>query len=90
MVWVDKARRGTGGTPQGGEIIFSLDHNEHTGTVHILATLRWLQGHGVRARTRKQSGRWTSDGRLSTRGQPERFTVSAYTLRSGCRTQVCG
>jgi hypothetical protein len=29
----------------GGEIIFSLDHNEHTGTVHILATLRWLQAH---------------------------------------------
>ena len=109
MVWVDNARRGTGGAAvighatifgqrftvlryggQGGEIIFSLDHNEHTGTVHILASLRWLQGHGyvpTRARVGQVDFGWEI---CSTGGQPERFTVSAYTLRSGCRTQVCG
>ncbi len=29
----------------GGEIIFSLDHNEQSGTVDVLATLKWLQDH---------------------------------------------
>ena len=29
----------------GREIIFSLDHNEHSGKVNILATLKWLQRH---------------------------------------------
>jgi hypothetical protein len=30
---------------QGGEIIFSLNRNEQTGTVDILGTLRWLVSH---------------------------------------------
>jgi hypothetical protein len=33
-----------------GEIIFSLDHNEQTGTAHILASLYWLIQHRDRVR----------------------------------------
>jgi hypothetical protein len=74
----------------GGEIIFSLDRNAHTGTVHILATLHWLQGHGyvpAGARVGQVDFGWEI---CSTGGKPERFTVSGYTLRSECRAQVCG
>ena len=61
----------------GGELIFSLDHNEHTGTVHILATLRWLQATGTWPRARG-SGRWTSGGKYCSTGhRPEKFTVNA-------------
>jgi hypothetical protein len=73
----------------GGELIFSLDHNEHTGTVHILATLRWLQGHGyvgARARIGQVDFGWEI---CSTGHRSETFTVSAYTLRSECRTHGC-
>lgn len=30
-----------------GEIIFSLNQNEQSGTIDILATLTWLQSHGL-------------------------------------------
>jgi hypothetical protein len=65
-----------------GEIIFSLDRNEHTGTVHILAILRWLQRHRYvawRARIGQVDFGWEI---CSTGGRPETFTVSAYSLRS--------
>jgi hypothetical protein len=74
---------------KGGEIIFSLDHNEQTGTVHILATLRWLQGRGyvpTGARIGQVDFGWEI---CSTGGKPETLTVSAYTLRSECSTHVC-
>jgi hypothetical protein len=73
----------------GGEIIFSLDHNEQTGTVHIIATLRWLQSHGyvsAHAGIGQVDFGWEI---CSTGGKPETFTVSAYSLRSECRTQGC-
>jgi len=73
----------------GGEIIFSLDHNEQTGTVHIIATLRWLQGHGyvsARAAIGQVDFGWEI---CSTGGKPETFTVSAFSLRSVCRVQGC-
>jgi len=108
MVWVDNARRGTGGAAvighatifgqpftvlqyggKGGEIIFSLNHNEQTGTVHILATLRWLQSHGyvpAGATVGQVDFGWEI---CSTGGRPETFTVSAYTLRSVCNPHIC-
>ena len=72
-----------------GEIIFSLDHNEQTGTVHILASLLWLQHHGyvsAGAGIGQIDFGWEI---CSTGGKPETFTVSAYSLRSVCRTQGC-
>lgn len=65
-----------------GEIIFSLNHNEHSGEVHIQATLRWLQNHGhvsSRARIGQIDFGWEI---CSTGGQLRTFTVSHYTLRT--------
>jgi len=73
----------------GGEIIFSLNHNEQTGTIHILATLRWLMIHGyvpAHASIGQVDFGWEI---CSTGGRPETFTMSGYSLRSECRTQVC-
>jgi hypothetical protein len=73
----------------GGELIFSLNHNEHTGTVHILAILRWLHDHGhvsAGATIGQVDFGWEI---CSTGGRPETFTVSAYTLRSVCKPHVC-
>jgi hypothetical protein len=66
----------------GGEIIFSLDHNEHSGTVHILSTLHWLQRHG-----RVAAGALISQVDFgweicSTGGHVGTFKVSRYTLHS--------
>jgi hypothetical protein len=65
-----------------GEIIFSLNHNEHVGTVHILTTLRWLQHHkfvSKGARIGQVDFGWEI---CSTGHRPETFTISKYTLRS--------
>ena len=72
-----------------GEIIFSLDHNEQTGTAHILASLYWLIHHKIvsaRAALGQVDFGWEI---CSTGGRPETFTVSAYSLRSVCRTRGC-
>jgi hypothetical protein len=74
----------------GGEIIFSLNHNQQTGTVHILATLRWLQGHGYVPADAKVSQVDFGWEICSTGGRPEPFSVSAYTIRSVCNPHVCG
>ncbi len=37
-------------------IIYSLDHNEHAGTVHILTILGWLQRHRGPARGDRAGG----------------------------------
>ena len=74
---------------KGGEIIFSLNHNEQTGMVHIIATLRWLQGHGYVSATAgigQVDFGWEI---CSTGGKPETFAVSAYSLRVRCRTKGC-
>lgn len=66
-----------------GEIIFSLDHNEHSGTAHILSTLHWLQRHGY---VSSDAGIGQIDFGweiCSTGGQFGTFTVSRYTLRNG-------
>lgn len=61
----------------GGEIIFSLDHNEQAGTVHILATLRWLIRHGYVAR-RAGIGQVDFGWEIcSTGSRPETFSVNA-------------
>ena len=73
----------------GGEIIFSLDHNEQTGTVHVIATLRWLQGHGY-VSAHAQIGQVDFGWEIcSTGGVPETFTVSAYSIKVICRTHGC-
>jgi hypothetical protein len=67
-----------------GEIIFSLDHNEQSGTVNILATLKWLQGHRL---VSAGAGLGQVDFGFeicSTGGKPEKFAVSRYTLTSTC------
>ena len=72
-----------------GEIIFSLDHNEQTGTIHILASLYWLMEHKIvsaRATIGQVDFGWEI---CSTGGRPETFTVSAYSLLSVCRTRGC-
>src|SRR5215813_3544625 len=72
-----------------GEIIFSLNHNEHTGTAHILTTLHWLQRHkyvSARAALGQVDFGWEI---CSTGHKPETFTVSAFTLRSRCKTHGC-
>lgn len=67
-----------------GEIIFSLNHNEQTGTVDILATLKWLQGHRLISAT-AQLGQIDFGFEIcSTGGKPEKFAVSRYTLTSTC------
>ena len=66
------------------EIIFSLNHNEQSGKVDILATLKWLQGHG---RVSAGAGLGQVDFGFeicSTGGKPEKFVVSRYTLTSSC------
>jgi len=68
----------------GGEIIFSLDHNERSGTVDILATLKWLQGHRL-VSAGAQLGQVDFGFEIcSTGGKPETFAVSRYTLTSRC------
>jgi hypothetical protein len=65
-----------------GEIIFSLNHNEQAGTVHILSTLRWLRRHGyvsAGARVGQVDFGWEI---CSTGGHQGTFSMSHYTLRS--------
>jgi Glycosyl hydrolase family 12 len=67
-----------------GEVIFSLDQNEQSGTVDILATLKWLQGHGLES-AGAQLGQVDFGFEIcSTGGKPEKFAVSRYTLTSTC------
>ena len=69
---------------QGGEVIFSLNQNEQSGTVDILAALKWLQGHGL-ASAGAQLGQVDFGFEIcSTGGKPEKFAVSRYTLASTC------
>jgi Glycosyl hydrolase family 12 len=67
-----------------GEIIFSLDRNERSGTVDILATLRWLQGHRLISAGARLGQVDFGFEICSTGGKPEKFTVSRYTLTSTC------
>jgi hypothetical protein len=68
----------------GGEIIFSLNHNEQSGAADILATLQWLQGDGL-VSAKAQLGQVDFGFEIcSTGGKPETFAVSRYTLTSRC------
>jgi hypothetical protein len=72
-----------------GEIIVSLDRSERSGTVDILATLRWLQAHRLvssSATLGQVDFGWEI---CSTGGRPETFTVSKYRLTSTCVTSGC-
>jgi hypothetical protein len=72
-----------------GEIIVSLDKNETSGTVDLLATLRWLQAHGLvssSAALGQVDFGWEI---CSTGGRPETFTISKYSLTSTCVTSGC-
>jgi hypothetical protein len=67
-----------------GEIIFSLNQNEQSGTVDILATLKWLQGHGLVSAGARLGQIDFGFEICSTGGKPEKFAVSRYTLASSC------
>jgi hypothetical protein len=72
-----------------GEIIVSLDRNETSGTVNILATLRWLQAQRLvspSAALAQVDFGWEI---CSTGGRPEMFAVSKYHLASKCVTSGC-
>jgi len=66
----------------GGELIWIRNHTERTGTVYILAMLRWLQRHRLI--------RWSSTLGIvgfgweicSTGGVPENFSVSNFWLHT--------
>ncbi len=65
---------------QGGEIIWSLNANEQSGTVDILAMLRNLQSRGL-ASSGAAIGQIDFGFEIcSTGGTPETFSVSHYTL----------
>jgi hypothetical protein len=68
----------------GGEVIFSLDQNEQSGTVDILATLKWLQGHRLVSAGANLGQVDFGFEICSTGGKPEKFAVSRYTLTSAC------
>ena len=69
---------------RGGEVIFSLNRNEQSGTVDILGALKWLQSHGL-ASAGAQLGQVDFGFEIcSTGGKPEKFAVSRYTLTSTC------
>ncbi len=69
---------------RGGEVIFSLNRNEQSGTVDILATLKWLQSHGL-VSAGAQLGQVDFGFEIcSTGGKPEKFGVSRYSLTSIC------
>jgi len=68
----------------GGEVIFSLDRSKRSGTVDILAALKWLQGHGL-VSAKARLGQVDFGFEIcSTGGKPEQFAVSRYTLTSTC------
>lgn len=72
-----------------GEIILSLDKNETSGTVDILAALRWLQAQRLvspAAALAQVDFGWEI---CSTGGRPEMFAVSKYKLMSKCVTSGC-
>ena len=71
----------------GGEIIFSLNGStgsgtfasETSGTVDILAVLKWVQSHGYASNI--TIGQIDAGWEIcSTGGSPETFTVSRYSL----------
>jgi hypothetical protein len=108
MVWVDNVHRGTGGARvdaharfagqawtlenYGGEIIWSLNHSETSGTVRLLPMLRWLQHHTLpgekapvlpaKARVGQVNFGWEI---CSTGGRAEKFTVNRYWLHAAAR-----
>jgi Glycosyl hydrolase family 12 len=105
MIWVDNVGRGNGGASRyghvtiagqgftvytyGSEIIVSLDKNETSGTVDILATLRWLQTQRLvssSAALAQVDFGWEI---CSTGGRPEMFAVSKYNLTSKCVATGC-
>jgi hypothetical protein len=69
---------------RGGEVIFSLNKSERSGTVDILGVLTWLRGRGL-ASSGPQLGQVDFGFEIcSTGGKPEKFAVSRYTLTSTC------
>jgi hypothetical protein len=67
-----------------GEIIFSLNQNEQSGRVDILATLKWLQDRGLVSAGARLGQVDFGFEICSTGGKPEQFAVSRYSLTSTC------
>jgi hypothetical protein len=69
----------------GSEFIFDLDHNETSGTTHILASISWLMRHGdvpASATLTQAEFGWEI---ASTHGQPAAFTMSRFALHTAVR-----
>ena len=98
MIWVDNHGQTPAGKDKGPVVIggtryelWSADgttsfvrSNERSGTVNILAVLRWLQSHryvSSTARLGQVDFGWEI---CSTGGVPETFTISHYTLKDTC------
>jgi hypothetical protein len=71
----------------GTELIWSLDGNERSGTVHILAMLTWLEKHGYLPRGSGLNQIDYGFEICSTPG-PEKFSVTRYEIRSACNADV--
>jgi hypothetical protein len=81
---------GSGGVPVqswnlcqfGSELIWQLaGRNEHSGSVNILAMLSWLVRHGYLPQKSGLTGISYGFEICSTGGQPEKFTVSRFSIR---------
>jgi Glycosyl hydrolase family 12 len=71
----------------GGEIIFSLNRNEHSGTVGILNTLRWLVSHRYEPST-VRIGQVEFGWEIcseTTRAPHNKFTISTYSITGVAR-----
>jgi hypothetical protein len=66
----------------GGELIWHLNHAEHTGTVYVLAMLRWLQRHRYIRRSSTLGIVGFGWEISSTGGVPETFSVSKFWLHT--------
>jgi hypothetical protein len=97
MIWVHNVNRGTGGATidahttlsgvpvtlmnYGSELILSFDHNQPSGTVDLLAALKYLQSIG-RVSPAAAIGQIDFGWEIcSTAGQALKFQVTHYTLR---------
>jgi hypothetical protein len=64
------------------EFIFSLNHNETTGTTNILASLEWLMKHGYVPSNATLTEAEFGFEVASTNGKPETFRVTSYGLHT--------
>jgi len=104
MIWVDDHGQTPAGKNKGRVVIggtryelWSADgttslvrSNERSGTVKILAVLKWLQSRGYVSSTARLGQVDFGWEICSTGGVPETFTISRYTLKDTCSSGCSG